>query len=153
MTTIRMLLSHNFDIDDHAIPALSREAFTDILTQALQGCAQCQLVTNAHWIVEVRFDGTRFTPDEMGDRYVQALAQARRSSLKNDVKFPEVLALGGLKTTPALSSSPDSLQPNEWGVDVVETENADRFLEGLNWKATIAARPPGTIFQAIVKSI
>ena len=151
MTTTRMLLSHNFDITDAAIPALSRAAFTDIFVQALGDCGTCRLVDNAHWIVEVRFDEKQFTPVQMGDRYVQALASARRSTLTADTQFPEILALGGLKSTPPMSDSPDSLQINEWGVDVVETVNADAFLAGLGWDATVSTRAPGTIFKSVFK--
>ena len=151
MTTTRMLLSHNFDIMDAAIPALSRAAFTDVFVQALEDCGTCRLVDNAHWIVEVRFDEQQFTPVQMGDRYVQALASARRSTLTADTQFPEILALGGLKSTPPMSASPDSLQMNEWGVDVVETANADAFLAGLGWDGTVSTRAPGTIFKSVFK--
>ena len=151
MTTTRMLLSHNFDITDAAIPALSRAAFTDVFVQALEDCGTCRLVDNAHWIVEVRFDEQQFTPVQMGDRYVQALASARRSTLTADTQFPEILALGGLKSTPPMSASPDSLQMNEWGVDVVETANADAFLAGLGWDGTVSTRAPGTIFKSVFK--
>ncbi len=151
MTTTRMLLSHNFDITDAAIPALSRVAFTDIFVQALEDCGACRLVNNAHWVVEVRFEESQFTPAQMGDRYVQALASARRSTLTASTKFPEILALGGLKSTPPMSDSPDALQMNEWGVDIVETLNADAFLAGLGWAGTISSRAPGTIFKSVFK--
>lgn len=147
----RMLLSHNFDIADPAIPKLSREDFTAIFATALASEADCQLIENPHWIVELKFDGTRFTPQQIGDRIVQVLSEARRRSMPAGAILPHTLSLGGLKQSPATSSSPTSLQPNEWGVDVVETVNADAFLAGLNWDATVATREPGTIFQAILK--
>lgn len=147
----RMLLSHNFDITDDSIPKLSREDFTQIFITALEGEADCQLIENPHWIVELKFDGTRFTPQQIGDRIVQVLSEARKRSIAAGAVLPHTLSLGGLKQTPATSSSPTSLQPNEWGVDVVETVNAESFLAGLNWDATVATREPGTIFQSILK--
>jgi hypothetical protein len=149
----RMLCSHNFDITNPAIPPLSREKFTEIFLTAFAGDAHCQLIDNPHWIFELKFDGTRFTPQQIGDRIVQALAEARQSTVAAGVVLPHTLSLGGLKQSPATNPSPSSLQPNEWGVDVVETVNADAFLAGLNWEATIAAREPGTIFQSILKPI
>jgi len=146
-----MLLSHNFDITDAAIPALSRVAFTDVFVQALEDCGTCRLVDNAHWVVEVRFEESQFTPAQMGDRYVQALASARRTTLTANTKFPEVLALGGLKSTHPMSDSPDALQMNEWGVDIVETVNAEAFLARLGWDGTVSSRAPGTIFKSVFK--
>ncbi len=151
MTTTRMLLSHNFDITDAAIPALSRAAFTDVFVQALEDCGACRLVDNAHWVVEVRFEESQFTPAQMGDRYVQALASARRSTLTANTQFPEILALGGLKSTPPTSDSPDALQMNEWGVDIVETVSAEDFLAELDWDGTVSSRAPGTIFKSVFK--
>ena len=150
-TTSRMLLSHNFNVNAGIIPALSRAAFTQIFVEALSDCARCHLVDNPHWIVEVLFDADKVTPAQLGDRYLKALAQYRQSTLESTTQLPQYLALGGLKTTPAMTSSPDSLQPNDWGVDVVETEDSDRFLEGLGWDAMIADRPVDHIFKSVLK--
>lgn len=147
----RMLLSHNFDIADPAIPKLSREQFTELFAMGLAGVADCQLIDNPHWVVELQFDGTHFTPPQIGDRIVQVLSDARKRSVAANVILPHTLSLGGLKQTPATNPSPTSLQPNEWGVDVVETVNAEAFLAGLNWDATVSTREPGTIFQSILK--
>ncbi len=150
-TQTRMLLSHNFDITDPAIPKLSRGQFTELFLTALDGEADCQLIDNPHWVFELKFDGTRFTPQQMGDRIVQVLSDARKRSVAAAVNLPHTLSLGGLKQSPATNPSPTSLQPNEWGVDVVETVNAEAFLTGLNWDATVSTREPGTIFQSILK--
>ncbi len=150
-TTSRMLLSHNFNVNAGVIPALSRAAFTQIFVDALSDCAQSRLVNNPHWIVEVVFDTDRITPVQLGDRYLKALAQYRQSTLDRTTQLPQYLALGGLKTTPAMTNSPDSLQPNDWGVDVVETEDSDRFLEGLGWDTMIADRPVENIFKSVLK--
>ncbi len=150
-TQTRMLLSHNFDLGEGDIPALSRTAFTEIFTIALQDCAQCREVNNPHWIVEVLFDAMEITPAQMGDRLVKALSEFRRSSLDASVAMPEFVVLGGLKTSPPTSPSPDALQPNQWGVDVVETRIVAAFLAGLNWEAAIADRPPEGIFKSVIR--
>jgi Protein of unknown function (DUF2656) len=150
MTVTRMLLSHNFDLGEGDIPALSREAFTQVFVDALQDCAQCRLVDNPHWVTEVLFDATQMTPRQMGDRYLQALWTARQIALGAQIQQPEYLALGGLKTSPPTSASPDALQPNEWGVDIVETRSAEGFLAGLNWAVAIADRPVDQIFKSIL---
>ncbi len=150
----RMLVSHNFDITDPAIPVLSPGNFTEIFLMALEvndSVGFCQRIDNPHWIFELRFDGNRFTAQQIGDRLVKALAEARKSKVAADVIRPHTLALGGLKQTPATVVSRNSLQPNEWGVDVVETVDADAFLAGLNWEATIASKDPATVFQSILK--
>ena len=147
----RMLLSHNFNVNAGVIPALSRAAFTQVFVDALSDCAKCRLVDNPHWIVEVLFDADKITPAQLGDRYLKALAEHRQSTLERTIQLPQYLALGGLKTTPAMTSSPDSLQPNDWGVDVVETGDADRFLEGLGWDTAIADRPVDHVFQSVLK--
>ena len=150
-TTSRMLLSHNFNVNAGIIPALSRAGFTQVFVEALSDCAKCRLVENPHWIVEVLFDADKIAPAQLGDRYLKALAEHRQSTLDSTIQLPQYLALGGLKTTPAMTSSPDSLQPNDWGVDVVETGDADRFLEGLGWDTAIADRPVDHVFKSVLK--
>lgn len=147
----RMLLAHNFDLTEAKIPRLSREEFAAVFIKALDDCAQCRLVNHPHWIVEVLFDPAQFSPNQMGDRYVQALVAQRRSQVDAEVALPQMLILGGSKTTPATSDSPDALQPENWGVDVVETLNAERFLQGIDWETAIATKPPDLIFKVEFK--
>jgi Protein of unknown function (DUF2656) len=145
----RMLLSHNYDITDSVIPPLSREEFAQIFIDGLGAVAKCRLVNNPHWIVEVLFN-TDESPAQIGELCAQALVNSRRSQAK-DTKLPDTLILGGIKTTPPMSSSPDSLQPGQWGVDVVETSNAEKFLQGIGWEATIATKSPDSIFKVEFK--
>ncbi len=152
MTDTRMLLSHNFDLGDGDIPALSREAFTQVFVDALQDCAQCREVNNPHWVVEVLFNAMQITPSQLGDRYIQALSDFRRISLGETIALPDYLALGGLKTSPPTSDSPEALQPNQWGVDIVETQSAEAFLAGLNWDVVISDRPAETVFKSVLTS-
>jgi hypothetical protein len=145
----RMLLSHNFDLADGAVPALSREAFVDVFQNGLKDKAdlQCQPVEHPHWQVEIRFPADQFSPAEVGYLCAEALAQERRSLHLSPTDFPNILILGGLKTTPPTSDAPGALQPGEWGVDVVETRSATAFLQGINWDATIAQKPADSIFK------
>lgn len=142
----RMLLSHNYDISDSVIPPLSRDAFAQVFTDGLGAVAKCRLVNNPHWIVEVLFDTESYSPAQMGELCAQALVSLRRSQVK-DVKLPDTLILGGIKVTPAMSSSPDFLQPGEWGVDVVETGDGEKFLEGIGWEAAVATKSSGSVFM------
>ena len=59
--------------------------------------------------------------------------------------------MGGIKTTPATSTSPDSLQPGEWGVDVVETAVGEEFLAAMGWEKAIASKSVDSIFKVELK--
>ncbi len=142
----RMLLSHNFNVTTDVLPELSRSQFTTIFKASLN--ATCRELENSpHWVVEVLFEDDE-TPANMGSAIAKALATYRQTNSGHNA---HVLTLGGLKTTPSTSDSPDALQPNQWGVDVVETADAEVFLTGLNWEATIATRPKDSVFCAIVR--
>ncbi|WP_235006827.1 DUF2656 domain-containing protein [Calothrix rhizosoleniae] len=143
----RMLLSHNFDLSEDILPALSREEFSQVFIDGLQDIADCRLVSNPHWIVEVLFDTDKYFPAQMGEYYANALAKLRQEQIQNDDHLPDILILGGIKTTPAMSTSPDSLHPGEWGVDVVETSNGGNFLAAIGWGNAIANKPPESIFK------
>jgi hypothetical protein len=142
----RMLLSHNFDVSPDLFAALSREEFTAVFAEGLsaQKTLHCRMVESPHWIVEVLFATDEFSPEHVGELCAQALAKKRR--MQQDT-VPEILVLGGLKTTPPTSDSPDALQPGNWGVDVVETQSARAFLQGIGWENTIAQRPPDSVFK------
>jgi len=147
----RMLLSHNFNVSEDIVPALSREEFAQVFIDGLQDVAKCRLVNNPHWIVEVFFDNEKHSSVEMGEYCANALAKVRKEQIKNGQKIPQILILGGIKTTPAMSNSPDSLQTGEWGVDVVETADGDSFLAQINWEGMITGKPSETIFKVELK--
>ncbi len=142
----RMLLSHNFDVSPDLFTILSREEFTAVFVESLseQRMLPCRMVDNPHWIMEILFAPDEFSPEQVGTLCAQALAKKRR--MQRDT-MPEILVLGGLKTTPPTSSSPDALQPGNWGVDVVETQSAGAFLQSIGWESTIAQRPANSIFK------
>ncbi|MEM7556166.1 MAG: DUF2656 domain-containing protein [Cyanobacteria bacterium P01_A01_bin.84] len=160
----RMLLSHNFNISSDIAPELSREEFTEIFISGLSSCNDitCSQINNPHWIVEVLFDSQKRTAAQVGELCAEALSNKRRSHLYEKLSQPtislessqkksdstyDILALGGVKTTPAISSSLTSLQQGEWGVDVVETPDRDLFLQGLGWEVVIASKPPENVFK------
>ena len=145
---LRMLLSHNFDLNDGHTPALSREAFTQVFIDGFSSDPEvkCRQVDNPHWIVEIICVAGFLTPQQVGEKCAQILSNSRKQSL-GSIHF-DILALGGIKTTPATSNSPDALQSNQWGVDVVETNSGEQFLGSISWDTTIAGKPVDTIFKA-----
>lgn len=146
--SLRMLLSHNFDLNDGHTPALSREAFTQVFIDGFSADPEvkCRQVDNPHWIVEVVCVAGYLTPQQVGEKCAQILSNSRKQSL-GAINF-DILALGGIKTTPATSNSPDALQSNQWGVDVVETKSGEQFLRSISWDTTISGKSPDTIFKA-----
>ncbi|MFM7885993.1 MAG: DUF2656 domain-containing protein [Pseudanabaena sp.] len=145
----RMLISHNFDISPEIIPALSREEFAEVFRIGLGDRPSCQtrLVNHPHWTVEIVFDRNLFSPSQIGEFCAQALADKRISQGIQPQSLPEILVLGGVKTTPPTSDSPDALQTGDWGVDVVETLSGSVFLQGIAWETTIASKPVEEIFK------
>lgn len=137
-----MLLSHNFNISPEVVPVLSRAEFTTIFAENLGDQIQCQMLDNPHWIVEVLFPIDLFSPQQVGELCAQALASHRQPS-----GTLEILILGGLKTTPPTSDSPAALQPDNWGVDVVETSSSEEFLRSIDWEKMIADKPAENIFR------
>jgi Protein of unknown function (DUF2656) len=145
--SLRMLLSHNFDLKDSNTPALSREAFTQVFIDGFSSHSEiaCRQVDNPHWIVEIVCADGFLTPKQVGEKCAQILSDSRKQSL-GAINF-DILVLGGIKTTPATSNSPDALQPNQWGVDVVETKSGEQFLRSISWDTTIAGKPVDSIFK------
>ena len=145
----RMLLSHNFDILNEVVPELSREEFINVFIDELNSYSDliCSEVLNPHWMVEVLFDPIERSPQEVGKLCAQALQKKRQTDKHTNSSPFNILALGGLKMTPPLSTSPTSLQPGEWGVDVVETASAENFLKEIDWEVKTASKPPERIFK------
>lgn len=145
----RMLLSHNFDVSPDVAPALSREEFAEVFRLGLSDRISCQtrLINHPHWIVEILFDHNQFSSKQIGEFCAQALADQRVRQGLDRKSLPEILVLGGVKTTPPTSDSPDALQTGDWGVDVVETLVGATFLQGISWDTTIASKPIDEIFK------
>ncbi len=156
MSTSQMLLSHNFDLGSGPIPALCREEFTAVFSDGFSDrpILQCQAVNNPHWILELKFDTEAWTAEQLGQACAHLLRQHRQQQLAGhpnaSALLPTVLILGGIKITSPTSDSPIALQTGEWGVDVVETANGDRFLESIHWHTTISQKDPTTIFKVVM---
>jgi len=148
-----MLLSHNFDLSPDQVSPLGREEFAEVFQVGLStnDLLQSRLVDHPHWIVEIRFPTDTFSPLQIGELCAKALTDKRRSQQLNAVDFPEILVLGGIKTTPSTSDSPDALQPGNWGVDVVETRSGAAFLQVIGWDAVIAQKPLDSVFKVELK--
>ncbi len=143
------MLSHNFTLPNTVLPALSRAEFVQVFIDGLTGESgiTCRPVDNPHWVVAVNFDEGR-SPQEVAQLCVQALAKSRLPQLEaGNAPHPHILALGGTKTTPATSTSPDALQTGDWGVDVVETLEPESFLAGIQWDTLSAAKSPDSVFK------
>lgn len=151
--TGRMLLSHNFDLQDSKFPQLIREEFAQVFIDGFQDDKNitCSLIDNPHWMVEILFPLDKFTADRIGQFCANILEQKRKSQKPENSKMPDILILGGKKTTPPLTSSPTSLQTGEWGVDVVETNSANGFLTELNWEERVKDKPIDRIFKIEIK--
>ena len=144
----RMLLSHNYNLNNSELPVLNREEFAQIFIEGLQEQPhiRCSLISNPHWIVEIVFPIADFEAKTIGQLCGEILTNKRQSQLGN-LLTTDTLILGGKKTTPVTSASPTSLQTGEWGVDVVETAQAEAFLDAINWDAMTAAKPSDGIFK------
>lgn len=149
ITQGRMLLAHNFDLSDDRLPALTREAFAQLFVTGFQGDAAITgaAIAHPHWMVELRFDQTAISAAVVGDRIAQLFHTQRHAQLATGATMPDLLILGGLKTTPATSPDAIALQPGQWGVDVVETASGEGFLAGIQWESAIAEKEPDTIFK------
>ncbi len=145
----RMLLSHNCTLSEGQVSTLSRDEFANVFALGLQPHRdiQCSLIENPHWIVEVLFDAQQKSPTEVAALCAKTLGETRSTEATKKIDRYTVMLLGGIKTTPAMGASPTSLQPGEWGVDVVETSAPEQFLAGLNWEVVTANKPLEQIFK------
>jgi hypothetical protein len=99
------------------------------------------------------FDHNEHSSKQIGEFCAQTLADQRIRQGLDRKSLPEILILGGIKTTPPTSNSPDALQTGDWGVDVVETLVGATFLQGVSWDTTIAAKPVDEIFKVELKDL
>lgn len=149
-----MLLSHNFNVSPEQVPALSRQEFAAVLSQglAVHSALTSQILDHPHWILDVRFPAEQLAVQEIGAQCAQALRSKRLEQSLSREALPDILVLGGLKTTPSTSDSPTALQLGEWGVDVVETASSEVFLQAIAWEATISGKPAESVFKVCLLS-
>ena len=148
-STERMLLSHNFNLRNNELPAMVREDFARVFVDGLQGKAniKCQYIENPHWVVEILFPTADYEAKEIGKICGEILTDKRKSQQPKGKLTIDTLILGGRKTTPATSMNPTSLQIGEWGVDVVETPEAEIFLQDISWDKMTADKSNDDIFK------
>jgi hypothetical protein len=146
-STGRMLLSHNFNLSNQELPTFGKSEFAEIFIQGLPENVKCSLIDNPHWVVEIVFPTDEFEPQEIGQMCGQILTNKRKSQQPDSTVAIDTLILGGKKYTPSTSTSPTSLQTGEWGVDVVETAQADAFLTAINWDNLTAGKSGDQIFK------
>lgn len=144
-----MLLSHNFNLNNNELPAFNREQFAQAFIDGMKEREDisCNYIKNPHWVVEILFPMEKYAAKEIGQICGEILTSKRCSQLAKDKLATDTLILGGKKTTPAMTLSPTSLQIGEWGVDVVETIDADLFLDSINWDNLTADKPSDSIFR------
>ena len=142
-----MLLSYNFNFNNNELPALNREEFAQVFVDGLKDKANigCTYIENPHWVVEIIFPLEDFEPQAIGQMCGEILTSKRKSQV--DSITTDTLILGGKKTTPVANNYPTTLQPGEWGVDVVETPQADDFLASINWEILTEDKPSNGIFK------
>lgn len=134
----RMMFSYNHAKSGEA---WSHEQFQELIAAALADYpVTISPMEHSHWLVEV--GGDTLEPAQMGQRIAMHIALQRTESNPP----VEVLALGGQKTTPSAFSA---LGVGDWGVDVVETYDAQSFLDAVNWSAMVQSKDPDTIFQSM----
>jgi hypothetical protein len=148
-STGRMLLSHNFHLNNNELPAFNREEFAQVFIDGLKDENQitCNLIENPHWVVEILFPTDKFTAQDIGQMCGEMLINKRKGQKSDSKLTTDTLILGGKKITPATSTSPTSLQPGEWGVDVVEAEQANVFLTEINWEVLTASKSSDRVFK------
>jgi hypothetical protein len=141
----RMLLSHNFALSSSEVHPLERAQFANVFSQGLESHSSidCTAIDNPHWMVELCYPLEQYAPSEIGQLCAEALANYRTAHKREDFY---VMALGGMKTTPA-TSLPPSLQTGEWGVDIVETASPEAFLQEINWDKLAGTKPLSDIFK------
>lgn len=134
----RMLFSYNHAKSGEA---WSHEQFKQLLAAALTDSqVTVSAMEHAHWFVEV--SGDDLEPSQVGQLIAGHIAKQRFGSTPP----VEILALGGQKTAP---SSFSALEVGDWGVDVVETHNAQSFLDGIAWSSTVQSKDPNVIFKVM----
>lgn len=141
----RFFLSHNYSISENIASILSPEQFYQVFRQNLPSSWQITALSHAHWRCQVI---TKEFVSIVSQNLVKALVDYRENQLQKKLPY-SILALGGIKNTPSNSTDINSLQQGDWGVDIVEVENPDIFLESINWDNLIAGRLPDDIFKVI----
>jgi hypothetical protein len=137
----RFLLSHNLQVVSDLLPALTAE---DLAT-GLAAHAAIQIETHAlchpHWLIQLEAD---MGPTDLAETVVLAWRSFRGGGGATETAC-QLLALGGRKDEPAGLGA--ALQQGDWGVDVVETMDAELFLQSIQWDLLKQGRAADAVFE------
>ena len=140
MATV-FVLSHNLQVVATDVPSLT----PDELAQGLQQHPQinkAEPLQHPHWMVRLEAE---LSPAELAHVVPAAWRSLRQEA--GHAHNHAVLALGGRKDSAGAPGSP--LQEGCWGVDVVETTDAQAFLAAINWEGLKQSRPADGVFEVI----
>jgi hypothetical protein len=145
MTTF--LLSHNLQLASASVPPLTASELAEGLQRLCPGILRAEPLVHPHWLISL--ESSNDDPQALGRELVAAWASLR--SQAGEPVNHAILALGGRKDTPAASGSP--LDLGAWGVDVVETNDPDGFLQAIHWEGLKAGRPADGVFEVVRRAI
>ena len=134
------IISHNLQIEDPAVPEVSADQLAQLLTESCTSIQSVEVLDHSHWML-------RIESDKQAELLAQNLVDGWRAmrEASGHASNHKVIALGGRKDSDSLGNSP--LQKGFWGVDVVETRNAEAFLQAINWEGLKSSRPPDAVFE------
>ena len=135
------IVSHNLQITSVDTPSLTGRDIASGLMNSSTAFKTSTPLDHPHWLVKLESD---LEVSAMAEELIKAWKNFRlKQGHSTEHAF---LALGGRKDSVANSASP--LQAGYWGVDFVECQNSDQFLESINWNALKAGRPIDAVFEA-----
>ena len=136
------VLSHNLQVQDDAVPPLAFDALAEALQQHGPSVSKTEALTHPHWKVSLE---STAAPADFAAELAAAWRAVRRAMGHGDAHA--VMALGGRKDSAGNPGAP--LQQGGWGVDVVETADAEGFLKAINWTGLTAGRPADGVFEVV----
>ena len=134
------VVSHNLQITSGQVPPLSAEKLVEALKSQSTAFDAAEALNHPHWLIRLE---SSLPPEDMAKELVQAWKKYRVTESHGSEHH--WLALGGRKDSPGSSGSP--LQEGSWGVDVVECNDPEQFLIGINWDGLKSGRPSDAIFE------
>ena len=141
MTTF--VLSHNLQVQADDVPPLSADQLAAGLKRHEPTIQASEALSHPHWMLKLE---SELEPEPLAQAVATAW-KALRQEL-GQASMHTVMALGGRKDSEASPGAP--LQQGSWGVDVVETADAQAFLDSINWSALKAGRPEDGVFEVVV---
>ena len=134
------VLSHNLQVQSSDLPPVSPVDLAAGLKAHSSRIHTAEPLDHPHWLLRLDAEGSA---DEVADALMEAWRAFRQAS--GHASNHHLLALGGRKDTDGVPGSP--LQQGSWGVDVVETIDADAFLQMINWDGLKQGRPADGVFE------